>query len=692
MTKDTVKVTIDGQTVTVPRETTILQATQILEIEVPLFCYHPRLSIAGNCRMCLVEVEGSRKPVASCAMPVEEGMVVHTKTPFVRESREGALEFLLLNHPLDCPICDQGGECDLQDITVGYGKDKSRLSFPKRAVSAKDFGPLIKTEMNRCIHCTRCVRFATEVAGVQHLGAVNRGEKTEIVSLLGRPFDSELSGNVIDLCPVGALTSKPYAFKGRPWEMRRTETIDVMDAVGSHVRVDTRGIEVMRILPRVFDPINEEWISDKARFSYDGLKVERLDRPYVKRSNNQLEATSWDEAFAHIKANLSDLKGTEMAAIMGDVADLESMYCLKKLMDHLECPNVDCRQDGASSLSHIRNSYIMNTPIERLEEADYVLLVGTNPRFEAPMVNVRLRKAYTHGRLQGAIIGPAMNVTYPLDHLGDHPSILEEIASGKHAVSKALKAAEKPLIIMGQSVFRRDDWARILTLCHQIANAYGVIQKDWVGLNTLQLAAARVGGLELGCVPGPKGLGTKDILKGARDRQIRALYLLGADEIDTTNLKDTFVIYQGHHGDAGAEVADVILPGCAYTEKEGLYVNTEGRTQQAFRACPAPGEAREDWAIITMLAKELGAEFGFEVIESVRSAIFKDKPHLDSNGDIPNIPFKPFLKDIGADTSLLKEPFVNAIQNFYQTDVLSRHSETMAICAKTFLKDKAKER
>ena len=464
MTKTTVKVTIDGHTVSVPPETTILQATQILEIEVPLFCYHPRLSIAGNCRMCLVEVEGSRKPVASCAMPVEDGMVVHTKTPFVRESREGALEFLLINHPLDCPICDQGGECDLQDITMAYGRDKSRFSFPKRAVPSKDFGPLIKTEMNRCIHCTRCVRFATEVAGIQHLGAVNRGEKTEIVSMLDRPFDSELSGNVIDLCPVGALTSKPYAFKGRPWEMRRTETIDVMDAVGSHVRVDTRGIEVMRILPRVFDPINEEWISDKARFSYDGLQVERLDRPYIKKPNGQMEAASWDEAFAHIKVHLADLKGSEVAAIMGDMVDLESMYCLKKLMDHLDSPHVDCRQDGAHTLSHVRSSYIMNTSIARLEESDYVLLVGTNPRFEAPIVNARLRKAYTHGPLKGAIIGPPTNVTYPLDHLGDHPSILEDIASGKHDASKALKAAERPLIIMGQAVFRRDDWARILTL------------------------------------------------------------------------------------------------------------------------------------------------------------------------------------------------------------------------------------
>ena len=566
----------------------------------------------------------------------------------------------------------------------------SRFGFYKRAVAPKDFGPLIKTEMNRCIHCTRCVRFATEVAGVQHLGAINRGEKTEIVSFLDSPFDSELSGNVIDLCPVGALTSKPYAFKGRPWEMRRTETIDVMDAVGSHVRVDTRGIEVMRVLPRVFDPINEEWISDKARFSYDGLQVERLDRPYIKRASNHYEAVSWQEAFAHIRSTLSMYKGTQIGAIMADMMDLESMFCLKKLMTHLESPHLDCRQDGAESLSHVRASYMMNTPIERIEEADFVLLVGTNPRVEAPLINARLRKAYTHGRLEGAFVGPLMNVNYPIEHLSDHPSVLEDIASGKHDVCDKLKASKKPLIIMGQSVFRRSDWARILTLCHQIADSYGVIQKEWVGLNTLQLAASRVGGLELGCVPGVKGKKTIDILNGARDGQIKAVYLLGADEIDTTNLKDTFVIYQGHHGDAGAEVADVILPGSAYTEKEGLYVNTEGRPQYAFRACPAPGEAREDWDIVTQLAKEFGFDWGFDVIEKVRAAIFKENPHLDSNGDIPSVTFKPFLKDINADTGLLKEPFTHAIKNFYQTDVLSRHSKTMAACARTFLKERQK--
>ncbi len=684
--KNMVKITIDGRSLSVPEDSTILQATQRLEVEVPLFCYHPRLSIAGNCRMCLVEVEGSRKPVASCAMPVSEGMVVKTNTPFVRESREGALEFLLLNHPLDCPICDQGGECDLQDITVAYGRDKSRFGFYKRSVEPKNFGPLIKTEMNRCIHCTRCVRFATEVAGVQHLGAVRRGEHTEIVSLMNQPFASELSGNVIDLCPVGALTSKPYAFKGRPWEMRKTETIDVMDAVGSHIRVDTRGLEVMRVLPRVFDPINEEWISDKTRFACDSLQVARLDRPYIKRERGVLEEASWEEALSCAVSKLSSYAPTEIAGLVGDMVDLESVFAFKKLMDFVKTPHLDCRQDGSHTLSSVRSSYIMNTPIERLEEADFLLCVGTNPRVEAPLINARLRKAYTHGNLEGAFIGPAIDFTYPMEHCGDQPDVLKTILEGKHSVSEKLKKAKKPLLMIGQSIFRREDWACILSVCHKIADKWGLVTKDWVGLNILQTAAARVGALDLGCVPGKGGKSTHEILSSAQEGKIKLVYLLGADEVDTRMLKDTFVIYQGHHGDRGAEIADLILPGSAYTEKEGMYVNTEGRPQYAFRACPAPGDAQEDWQILTKISQGLGdQQASFSGIEDVRAAMFKEKPFLNSGGDIPDLPFTPFLDALDVTTSLLKEPLSYVIDNFYQTDVLSRHSRTMTVCAETFL-------
>lgn len=685
MKENMVTVTIDDQNIDVPSQTTILQATQLLGIEVPMFCYHPRLSIAGNCRMCLVEVEGSRKPVASCAIPVEDGMIVRTTTPFVKKSREGALEFLLLNHPLDCPICDQGGECDLQDITFAYGQDKTRLNFPKRAIPKKEFGPLIKTEMTRCIHCTRCVRFATEVAGVPELGAINRGGYTEIVSLLDKPFASELSGNIIDLCPVGALTSKPYAFKGRPWEMRKTETIDVMDAVGSHIRVDTRGLEVVRVLPRVFDPINEEWISDKTRFAYDGLSKQRLDRPYIKRAEGKWEESTWEETFTYTASALSALQGEEIAAIIGDMADVESMFALKKLMADLKSPNIDCRQDNAGCFPDVPESYRLNTPIARLEEADFLLLVGCNPRIEAPLINNRLRKAYTRGNLEAAYVGPPTELNYPAIGLGAHLPILEEIASGDHPIAKKLKEAQKPVIMVGQAVLRRPDWERTLHISYKIADNYGAITKEWCGFNVLQLAASRVGGLMLGCVPTGAYKNVNDILKGAHAGKIKAVYLLGADEIDTSSLKDTFVIYQGHHGDRGAEAADVILPGCAYTEKEGMYVNAEGRPQIALRACPAPGEAERDWRILYQLAKKLGKQWKWECITDVRAELFKEHPELSAIGELPSKPFASFIKKFSDTKHFVHEALAPAIQNFYHTDPISRQSKTMALCAKTFL-------
>jgi len=684
---NTVNLTIDNQKMTVEKGTTVLQATQLKGIEVPTFCYHAKLSIAGNCRMCLVEIEGQRKPVASCAMPCEEGMVVHTTTPFVKESRAGALEFLLLHHPLDCPICDQGGECDLQDITIAYGQDKSRYGFYKRAVPQKEFGPLIKTEMNRCIHCTRCVRFATEVAGMPNIGAFYRGEHTEIVSLLDKPFASELSGNIIDLCPVGALTSKPYAYKGRPWELSKRETIDVMDAVGSHIRVDTRGLEVMRILPRAFDPINEEWISDKTRFAFDGLKKQRLDRAYVKDHDGILREASWDEALLKVSHTLKEYTGPEMAGIAGDMVEVESVYLFKKLMDHLKVPHIDCRQDGAKLLSAPRCSYIMNTPIERLEEADYALLIGTNPRREAPLINARLRKAYAHGVLEVSAIGPLMDLTYPFEHLGDHPRVLEKILDGTHPVCEKLKKASKPVIILGQAPLRRKDGGRFLHMAHKIADKYKLVTPNWCGFNVLQTAAGRVGGMDVGFVPQKNGKNVAEILSAAAMGTIKVVYLLAADELDVYALKDTFVIYQGHHGDKGAEVADVILPSAAYTEKDGLYVNAEGRPQYAYQACPPPGEARLDTAILGDLLKATGSAFRFDNLDTLRHHLFEDHPHLGHVGDVPTAPFQSFLKDIKPPESFENEPLQPAIENFYQTDPISRNSATMAQCARTFLKD-----
>ena len=685
---ETINVFVNGHPLAVEPGTTVLQASQMLDIEVPIFCYHPRLSVAGNCRMCLVEIEGQKKPVASCAMPVAEGMRIRTDTKFVRESREGALEFLLLHHPLDCPICDQGGECDLQDVTVSYGRDKSRFAFYKRAVQKKEFGPLIKTEMNRCIHCTRCVRFATEVAGLPEVGAVNRGEHTEIVSLMDKPFASELSGNVIDLCPVGALTSKPYAFKGRSWEMRRTESIDVMDAVGSHIRIDTRGGEVMRILPRVFQPVNEEWISDKARFAYDGLKMSRLDRPYVKDEKGILREASWYDALESVSKQLKLAKADQIAALAGDMVDIEAFYCMNKLLDHLKSPHRDCRQDGAFLMSGTRSSYIMNTPIDRVEEADFALLIGTNIRTEAPIVNARLRKAYAHGILKAAYVGPEIDLGYPATCLGDDPSVLKAIADGKHPIAEKLKAAKKPILFLGQAPLRRKDAEKIMALAHTIADKYGLDQKDWCGFNVLQNAAARVGGMDVGFVPKEGGKNTEQILEAARKGQIKVLYLMGADEIDTAGLEKTFVIYQGHHGDKGAEVADVILPSAAYTEKEGLYVNAEGRPQSTYRACPAPGEAKPDWNIIQDLAKKMGLDLGYAHVADLRQDIEKQCPLFGAIGQRPNKPFTPFLDKLDAKASLTKAPVRYAFENFYKTDVISRHSEVMDQCTRAFMDEK----
>ena len=679
---------IDDQEIEVPEGMTVLQAAEMLGIEIPIFCYHPKLSIAGNCRMCLVEMENSPKPIASCAMPATQGMVIRTKTPMVKKARQGVLEFLLINHPLDCPICDQGGECDLQDITVAYGGDSSRFGLNKRAVPDKDFGPLIETAMNRCIHCTRCIRFATEVAGVPELGATGRGEEMEIGTYIEKTITSELSGNMIDICPVGALTSKPYNYRGRSWELSATPSIDVLDAVGSSIRIDTRGRDVMRILPRQNDDVNEDWISDKTRFACDGLKYQRLDRPYARGKDGRLYPVSWEEAFGVIADRLQHIRGDHMAAIAGDMVDVEAMLALKDLMTAMGSPHIDCRQDGAQVGEGPRCSYLFNTTIGGIERADFCLLIGTNPRWEAPLINARIRKNYLFTGLPVAFIGPFHELGYPIDYLENDPLILEKIMKGKHPISAALKVAKYPMMILGQGALRRDDGPAILSLARQIADKYGVVHKTkphlsehWNGFNVLQTAASRVGGLDLGFLPGPNGYGVKEILKAANRKEIEAVYLLGADEIDMTPFKSAFVIYQGHHGDRGATAADVILPGAAYTEKSGTYVNTEGRAQRGLKAASPPGEAKEDWKIIRALSERLGLELPYNTIEEVRVRLVEINPLFDELDKVQRASWKEFKHD----GSLHSDPFESIIENFYMTDSISRHSITMAKCTQEIL-------
>jgi len=676
-----VKMTIDGTEHEVEAGITIMQACEQIGIEIPRFCYHERLSIAGNCRMCLVDMERAPKPVASCAMPVSDGMVIRTDTPEVQKMRKGVMEFLLINHPLDCPICDQGGECDLQDQAMGYGFDHSRYAENKRAVKDKDFGPLIKTIMTRCIHCTRCVRFASEIAGVPVLGGTGRGEDTEIGTYVEQAISSELSGNMIDLCPVGALTSGPYAYSARSWELKKTESVDVMDAVGSNIRVDARGPEVLRVLPRLNEDVNEEWISDKTRFACDGLRRQRLDTPYV-RKDGKLQPASWDEAFAAIAAATKGVSGDAIAAIAGDLADCESMLALKDLMAALGSTTVDCRQDGAKLDASVRASYIMNSTLAGVEHADALLLIGCNPRLEAPVLNARIRKRWTWGKFPVGVIGADSDLTYPTTHLGDGAKALQDIAEGRGDFAKILKDADKPMIIVGQGALRRRDGAAVLGLARRIAENNGAVNKpsSWNGFNVLHTAASRVGGLDLGFVPGKDGTDVDDIVDGAGSGAIKILYLLGADEIGMHRLGDAFVIYQGHHGDAGAHRADVILPGAAYTEKNATYVNTEGRVQLGRRAIFPPGDAREDWTIVRALSTILGHTLPYDDIRQLRAKL------VDANANFLNVDHVAQAEwaDFGADGDIDDKPFTPAIENFYMTDPISRASETMAKCTDVF--------
>jgi NADH-quinone oxidoreductase subunit G len=585
------------------------------------------------------------------------------------------MEFLLINHPLDCPICDQGGECDLQDQALGYGGDASRFDDNKRAVEEKHMGPLVKTIMTRCIHCTRCVRFATEVAGVPEIGAIGRGEDMEITTYLEAALDSEMSGNVIDLCPVGALTSKPYAYTARPWELKKTETIDVMDAVGSSIRVDTRGREAMRIMPRNHDDVNEEWLSDKSRFVWDGLNTQRLDTPYVRR-DGKLTASTWNDAFAVIAEKING-EADKLAAIAGDLVCAEGQFALKSLMDNLGSPHLDCRQDGAK-LSGPRANYLFNTTIAGIEEADALLIIGANPRVEAPVLNSRIRKRFMMGQFPIAMIGAPADLTYDVSHIGAGTDTLADLLAGQHGFADVLKNAERPMILVGQAALTRDDGDAVLAAAIQLAENSGAISPTWNGFNVLHLAAARVAGLDLGLLPGEGGKDTAGILQAAKSGDVETVILYGADEIAGAALGEAFVVYIGSHGDRGAHRADVILPSAAYTEKQAIYVNTEGRPQMTERAAFPPGEAREDWKIFRALSDHLAVTLDFDTVEALRVKMFAVAPHLAQLDHIEPAG-APQAPEGGAMTS---DAFGVAVEDFYFTNPIARASATMAACAK----------
>ncbi|WP_430414849.1 NADH-quinone oxidoreductase subunit NuoG [Parasphingorhabdus sp.] len=658
------KVTVDGIEIEVPQGATVLQAAELAGKEIPRFCYHERLSIAGNCRMCLVEVKpGPPKPQASCALPAAEGQEIRTDSAMVKKAREGVMEFLLINHPLDCPICDQGGECDLQDQAMAYGKGGSRYEENKRAVTEKYMGPIVKTVMTRCIHCTRCVRFSEEVAGVEEIGAIGRGEGMEITSYLEGAVHSELSGNVVDLCPVGALTSKPYAFEARPWELTKTLGIDVMDGVGTNIRIDSRGREVLRSLPRVNDDVNEEWATDKTRHAIDGLMKRRLDKPYV-RKNGKLEEASWNEAFQAI----ADVKaGSSVAAIAGDLVDCETMYAAKKLLKSMKSDMLEGRQTGLSYDVSNLAAVNFNTGIAGIEEADVILLVSTNPRWEASLVNTRIRKAVRHGHAKVFAIGPESDLTYPVEWLGDDMSLLGKLPN---AVKDALEQAKKPALILGGGGLSIDG---VHGAALKLAKQFKLVRDGWNGFNVLHIGASRTGGLML-------GYAYDGGIKAIAAKKPKLLFALGADETDYGLFEGCYKVYIGHHGDAGAHAADVILPGAAYTEKNGTYVNLEGRVQRSNKAIFAPGDAREDWSILRALSDVMGKTLPFDNFQELRAKMAKDHPELAEEGLVAlewnppsGLPDKP------------KGQGVLPIKDFYLTNSIARASATMQRCSAELL-------
>jgi NADH-quinone oxidoreductase subunit G len=665
------KLKINGTEVEVEQGTSIIQAAEQIGVEIPRFCYHDKLSVPANCRMCLVEVKGGPpKPVASCAMACAEGMEVETDTDMVHEARKSVMEFLLINHPLDCPICDQGGECDLQDQAMGYGYDRSRYTESKRAVQDKELGPLVKTVMTRCIQCTRCIRFGDEIAGVDSLGLLNRGEDVEIGTYVENMMDSELSGNLIDVCPVGALTSKPYAFTARPWELQKTETIDVLDGVGTNIRLDARGREIMRIVPRLNEAVNEVWMADKARFSYDGLSKRRLDRPWVRNPKTKKhEQASWEDAFTAIAGKMKSTEGDDMVALAGDMVDMESAHALKSLMHTIGCDDLECRMDGEHINVSNPSSYLFNGGIESLDKADAILLIGTNPRHEAAIINARIQKAVRNNKAKVGVIGPMIDLNYDFDHAGDKPADLETLMKSRSGFAKIMKEAKNAVVIMGQGACMRSDGIAMQSLAMAAA-------KKWdASYNYMHLRGGRVGALTLGYGKTPKPIPIKSK---------SFVYLLGADseyyaaQID----KKAFVVYQGHHGDIGAHRADVILPGCAYTEKDGYYMNTEGRLQMARKAVSAPGDAQEDWKIISLLARDMNIDLKYRSIFEVRNDM-AGLPELDEALNVA-------IADVKSDSKLGKAKLALPFANYYQTCPITRASDTMGDCVNAFVKDKQK--
>ena len=680
------KLTIDGIEIEVPAGASVLQACEQAGREVPRFCYHERLSVAGNCRMCLVEVEKAPKPVASCAFPVAEGMVVRTDTPAIRAARRGVMEFLLINHPLDCPICDQGGECDLQDQAYSYGRDGSRFTEAKRAVKDKNLGPLVKTVMTRCIQCTRCVRFAAEIAGVPELGATARGEAMEIGTYVEKALSSELSGNLVDICPVGALTNKPYAFVARPWELDRVDGIDVLDATGSNISICGRGGDVLRILPRVNEDVNEEWLADKGRYAVDGLKRRRLDHAWIKRGG-KLTKASWQEALVHVAEKIEHVAGERIGAIAGDLVDAESLLALRDLMVSLGSGNFDALQDGAALDVSRRDFYSFNTTIAGLEEADAILLIGTNPRREAPVLNARIRKRQLAGGVKIGAIGANADLTYPVQWLGHGGAAVKNLLAGQ-GFAATLKAARHPVIIVGAAALRAADGAALLAAAWKLAADVGALRPDWHGFNVLHQAASRVGALDLGFVPQPGGKKLSGMMQGGVD----VLWLLGADDFDTSRIgANTFVIYQGHHGDRGAACADVILPGAAYTEKTGTFVNTEGRVQRSYAAARPPGDAREDWKILRAFSAVAGKPLPYDDLPALQARLELVNPVFGHLGALPRFGCSdlagPFggAGSLGDAAALSDADFVDPMPNYYQTDVISRASPTMAECTATYV-------
>ncbi|CED83056.1 nadh-ubiquinone oxidoreductase [Phaffia rhodozyma] len=695
--KADVTLTIDGISVTVPQGSTILQAAEAAGTTIPRFCYHDRLSIAGNCRMCLVEVKpGPPKPQASCAMPALNGQQVFTNTNTVHKAREGVMEFLLANHPLDCPVCDQGGECDLQDQSMRYGSDRTRIHeiTGKRAVENKDLGPLVKTSMNRCIQCTRCVRFANEVAGVEDLGTTGRGNDLQIGMYVEKVMDSEMSGNIIDLCPVGALTSKPYSFQSRPWELKKTESVDVLDAVGSNIRIDSRGVQVMRVQPRINDEVNEEWINDKTRYANDGLRFQRLTIPLIKRGD-RFEPAGWADALQAVSEGLerSGAKGDEIKAVAGHLADTESMVALKDLLNRLGSENLTLDQPlGDQPPVHgvdIRSNYLFNSTIAELDNADAVLFVGTNPRHEAAIINTRLRKSYLHNPVTFGLIGPKVDLTYEYEHIGestvDLVKFLGSAANDKDAGFKSLFGkAKKPLIILGSGIAEMDGGSAVYEAIGAFVgkNKDRFVTDEWKGVSVLQRAASRAAAYDMGFTP----------TTAASKVTPKFVYLLNADEIDGSSIpKDAFVVYQGHHGDVGAQFADVCLPGAAYTEKATTWVNTEGRAQLGRAAVPPPGASREDWKIIRAISEVVGSPLPYEDLLALRDRMWDVSPTLvrydyveRPSNEISHLGFADLAKRLKGSKTQAGQNFELPVKNFYMTDVVSRSSVTMAQCSRAF--------